>query len=135
VAIGLGGAPPDCGHSATCWLSETAVVVFIFLSVFLEGAMNTQTSPNGGINIVALGWALSAALIILFVMCLVLSFLYPEVPASKGWEAWIALFSVTSIEHPISSIRVWIDGIAFSLVFGWITAAIFGLIYNRLIRR
>jgi hypothetical protein len=106
-----------------------------FLSVFWSGAMNTQTTSNDQVNIVALGWALSAALVILFVMCLVLSFLYPEVPASKGWEAWIALFSVTPIEHPITSIRVWIDGIAFSLVFGWITAAVFGLVYNHLIRR
>jgi hypothetical protein len=97
--------------------------------------MNTQTTANSAVKIVALGWAFSAALVILFVICMVSSFLYPEMPASKGWAAWMALFSVIPIEHPISSIRVWIDGIAFSLVFGWVTAVVLGLVYNRLLSR
>ena len=47
----------------------------------------------------------------------------------------MALFSVTPIEHPISSIRLWIDGIAFSPVFGWVTAVVVGMVYNRLLGR
>jgi heme/copper-type cytochrome/quinol oxidase subunit 1 len=97
--------------------------------------MDTQTTANSPISIVALGLAFSAALVILFVICMVSSFLYPEMPASNGWAAWMALFSVTPIEHPIKSIRVWIDGIAFCLVFGWVTAIVLGLVYNRLIHR
>jgi heme/copper-type cytochrome/quinol oxidase subunit 1 len=95
--------------------------------------MNTQTAGGNPLNIVALGWAISAALIVLFVICLVVSFVFPDLPASQGWSAWIALFSVTPTEHPLLSVRVWIDGIAFSLVFGWVTAVALGLIYNRLI--
>jgi hypothetical protein len=97
--------------------------------------MNTQTAANSPLNIVALGWALSAALIVLFVICLVVSFIFPDLPASQGWAAWISLFSVTVVDRPFTSARVWIDGIVFSLVFGWVTAVVLGLVYNRLIRR
>jgi hypothetical protein len=97
--------------------------------------MNTETTTNSPLNIVALGWAISAALVILFVICLVSSFIFPSLPASQGWSAWIALFSVTPTEHPLMSVRVWIDGVAFSLVFGWLTAVVLGVVYNRLISR
>jgi hypothetical protein len=97
--------------------------------------MNTQTARGNPLNIVALGCGISAALIVLFVICLLASFVFPDLPASQGWAAWIALFSVTPTEHPFLSARVWFDGIAFSLVFGWVTAAVLGLVYNRLISR
>jgi hypothetical protein len=35
----------------------------------------------------------------------------------------------------MNSVRVWIDGIVFSVVFGWITAVVLGTVYNRLIAR
>jgi hypothetical protein len=35
----------------------------------------------------------------------------------------------------MTSVRVWIDGIVFSIVFGWVTGVVLGLVYNRLIRR
>lgn len=97
--------------------------------------MSTQTAVNTPLNIVALGWALSAALVVLFVICLIVSFIFPDLPASQGWAAWISLFSVTVVDRPFTSPRVWFDGIAFSLVFGWVTAVVLGLVYNRLIRR
>jgi len=56
-------------------------------------------------------------------------------PASQGWAAWMALFSVTQTDRPFLSPRIWIDGILFSLFFGWITAVVLGLVYNRLIGR
>jgi hypothetical protein len=90
--------------------------------------MNAQS--NSPLNIVALGWGISAALLILFLVCLISAIAFPNLPASQGWSAWIALFSVS----PITSIRVWIDGVIFSLVFGWVTALVLGLVYNRLIR-
>jgi hypothetical protein len=97
--------------------------------------MDTPTPVNNPLNIVALGWAISAALIVLFVICMISSFVFPGLPAAQGWAAWIALFSVTPTEHPFTSPRVWFDGIAFSLVFGWVTAIVLGLVYNRVIRR
>jgi len=93
--------------------------------------MNTETARGHPLSIVALGWGISAALIVLFVICLVASFVLPDLPASQGWSAWISLFSVTPTAHPFLSVRVWFDGIAFSLVFGWITAVVVGLVYNR----
>jgi hypothetical protein len=83
---------------------------------------------NGRLNVPALGWGLSAALVALFVICLVVALVLPAWPAS---HAWIGLFSVA----PLTSIRVWVNGIVFSLVFGWIIAVVFGSVYNRLIVR
>ena len=90
--------------------------------------MNTQTSANNPLDIVALGWGLSAALVVLFVICLVVALVLPDWQASHGW---IGLFSVA----PMTSVRVWIDGIVFSIVYGWISAVVLGLVYNALIRR
>ena len=91
--------------------------------------MNSKSySP---LNIVALGTALTAALIVLFVICLVSALTFPDLPASQGWTAWLALFSVS----PVNSPRIWIDGIGFSLVFGWVSAVIIGLVYNYLVSR
>jgi hypothetical protein len=73
--------------------------------------MNTQGSTNSPLNIVALGWSLSAALVVLFVICLAVALVFPDWRASHGW---IGLFSVA----PMTSVRVWIDGIVFSIVFG-----------------
>ncbi len=99
--------------------------------------MNTQTAGSKPLNIVAMGWALafSAALIVLFVICMISSFIFPNLPASQGWAAWIALFSVTQTDRPFLSPRIWLDGILFSLLFGWITAVVLGLVYNRIIGR
>jgi hypothetical protein len=93
-----------------------------------EYTMNTQTSANNPLDIAALGWGLSAAPVVLFVICLAVALVFPNWRASHGW---IGLFSVA----PMTSVRVWIDGIVFSIVFGWVTGVVFGLVYNRLIRR
>ena len=90
--------------------------------------MNTQTTQNNPFNIVALGWGLSAALVVLFVICLAVALVLPDWQASHGW---IGLFSVA----PMTSGRVWIDGSVFSIVFGWVTAVVLGLVYNYLVRR
>ena len=87
--------------------------------------MNTQASP---LNIVALGWGLSAALVVLFVICLAVALAFPEWRGSHGW---VGLFSLA----PKTTVRVWIDGIVFSIVFGWVSGVVLGLVYNRLIRR
>jgi hypothetical protein len=90
--------------------------------------MNIQGSANSPLNIIALGWGLSAALVVLFVICLAVALVLPEWRASHGW---IGLFSVA----PMTWVRVWIDGIVFSIVFGWVTGVVLGLVYNQLIRR
>ena len=78
------------------------------------------------LNVIALGWALSVALVVLFVVSLLVALLLPDLGVS---HAWVGLFSAA----PLDSSRVWIEGIIFSVVFGWITAGVFGAVYNRLI--
>ena len=79
-------------------------------------------------NITALGWALSAMLIVLFVICLAVALAFPGLSAT---HAWVGLFSPA----PMTSSRVWIDGVIFSIAFGWVSAAVLGIVYNRLIAR
>jgi hypothetical protein len=93
-----------------------------------DEAMNMNSKRGSPLNVVALGWGLSAALVVLFAVCLVVGLAFP------GWQAshaWIGLFSVA----PLNSIRVWIDGVVFSIVFGWVAAVVFGFTYNRLLGR
>ena len=82
----------------------------------------------GRLNIVALGAALSAVLVTLFVIYLLVALIFPEWPAAHGW---IRLFSVA----PISSGRVWVDGMVANVAFGWVSAIVLCLVYNSLIRR
>jgi hypothetical protein len=93
-----------------------------------EDTINTQPSTKSPLNIAALGWGLSAALVVLFVICVAVALVWPGWRASHGW---IGLFSVA----PMTSVRVWIDGIVFSIVFGWVAAVVLGLVYNAVIRR
>ena len=90
--------------------------------------MNSQARADSPPSIAAPGWGLTAALAVLFVICLAVALVFPDWRASHGW---IGLFSVA----PMTSVRVWIDGIVFSIVFGWVSAVVLGLVYNRLIRR
>ena len=91
--------------------------------------MTINTVESGRpLDVVALGYALSAALVVLFVVSLIVALLFPDLRVS---HAWVGLFSAA----PLDSSRVWIEGIIFSVVFGWITAGVFGAVYNRLIAR
>ena len=91
--------------------------------------MTPVIQPSSPFNTIALGWALSATLVVLFMICLGAALVLPE-----SWPAshrWVGLFSLA----PLTSLRVWIDGIVFSIVFGWISAVLLCLVYNSLIRR
>ena len=83
---------------------------------------------NSRLNLVAFGWALSGTLVILFVICEVAAVILP------GWQLthnWLMLFSGAEV----GTLRNLIEGIAASIVFGWITAAFLVAIYNRLLRK
>ena len=83
---------------------------------------------NSKLNLVAFGWALSGALVVLLVLCEAAAMLLP------GWQLahnWLMLFSTAEA----GSLRNLIDGVIFSAFFGWVTAAVLVLIYNRLVRR
>ncbi len=81
---------------------------------------------SGPIHFVALGTAVSAALVVLFVLCWIVAFAAPGlVSASHGW---ITLFTTA----PVGSLRALIEGVIWSIVFGWIIAGVMAPIYNRI---
>lgn len=80
------------------------------------------------LDLVAFGWALSGALVLLLILCEAAAFVLP------GWQLahnWLGLFSTAEI----GSLRNLFDGIVASLIFGWVTAAVLVTIYNRLVGR
>ncbi len=89
--------------------------------------MSTQLARYHPINIAGLGWGFSAALVVLFVLCLLVGLFFPLRVA----HGWVELFSIA----PINSARVWAEGIAYSFVAGWIAAIILGVVYNRISAR
>ena len=83
---------------------------------------------NLKLNLVAFGWALSGALVVMLVLCEAVAFIVP------GWQLahnWLGLFSTAEV----GSLRNLFDGVIASVIFGWITAAVLVTIYNRLITR
>lgn len=83
--------------------------------------------PQARLSISGLGWGLSAALVVLFVLCM-LSALFLPMRAAHGW---VALLSAA----PLDSTRVWVDGLLWSIVVGWLLALVFGTVYNWIIAR
>ena len=79
------------------------------------------------LSISGLGWGFSAALVVLFVLCMLAALFMPMRVA----HGWVALFS----DAPIGSTRVWIDGLIWSVVAGWLIALVFGTVYNLIVAR
>ena len=75
------------------------------------------------INIVALGVAASATLVVLYVLCAVVAMALPDIALS---HAWLTLFT----KAPIGSMWGLIEGIIWSIVFGWVIALVLGSVYN-----
>jgi hypothetical protein len=88
----------------------------------------TVKAASGLINIVALGWALSAALVVLYVICALAGMIFPEALLTHGW---LSLFSTA----PLGTLKSFVDGIVGSIGFAWVTAFVLGLVYNRLASR
>lgn len=85
------------------------------------------THAHSRLSISGLGWGFSAALVVLFVLCM-LAALFMPIRLAHGW---VALFS----DAPTSSTRIWIDGLVWSVVAGWLIATVFGTVYNWIIAR
>jgi len=78
------------------------------------------------LNLTAFGMAASAALVVLFVVCWLVAALLPGlVTASHGW---ITLFTTA----PVASGGALVQGVIWSIVFGWIIALVMVPVYNRL---
>jgi hypothetical protein len=79
------------------------------------------------VSVTAAGWALAITFVVLFAICLIAAQMFPGVPLAHNW---VRLYSAA----PMNSGQVWIEGIIASVVFGWITAIVLGLSYNRFAR-
>lgn len=79
------------------------------------------------LSISGLGWGFSAALVVLFVLCM-LAALFMPMRAAHGY---VALFS----DAPFGSTRLWVDGLIWSIVAGWLMALVFGTVYNWIVAR
>lgn len=79
-------------------------------------------------NLMATGCALTSALVGLFVICYLLSFVWPTSGLAHGW---VSLFAT----HPENPGRTLVEGIVGSAVAAWIGSVLFVPIYNRMIGR
>ena len=85
------------------------------------------TKAQARLSISGLGWGFSAALVVLFLLCM-LSALFMPMRAAHGW---VSLLS----DAPISSTRIWVEGLIWSVVAGWLIALVFGTVYNWIVAR
>ena len=80
---------------------------------------------SGPVNIVALGSALTATFVLLYVLCFLSAVLFPNASLT---HAWLGLYSTA----PVGSVRGLVEGIIWNVVFAWIAAITFGATYNSL---
>jgi hypothetical protein len=105
---------------------------FILLG-YQEASMPTVTNDNLAsrahgvqpMNLVATGWALTCALVGLYVLCYLAAFAWPTAGLAHGW---LALFAT----EPGNVVRTFVEGVAGSTVGAWVAAAFFVPTYNRL---
>ena len=71
-------------------------------------------------------WGLSAALVVLYVLCWLATFVAPGLA-----HGWLGLFST----EPPGSVTGLVVGIVVSIVMGWIAAAVLVTVYNASLRR
>jgi hypothetical protein len=92
----------------------------------MEGVM-AIAHPHARLSISGLGWGFSAVLVVLFVLCMLAALFLPMRPAHGG----VALFS----DAPLGSARLWVEGLIWSVVAGWLIALVFGTVYNWIVAR
>jgi hypothetical protein len=89
--------------------------------------MTTLDTSHAGMNGVAAGWALSAVLVIFFLICALLALFWPTSAFGQGW---VALFAT-----PGGSIAGLAEGVLASIATAWLVAGVFVCVYNRLLPR
>jgi len=78
------------------------------------------------IHLGAFAVAISAALVVLFILCWLVAALLPGLEGAS--HGWITLFS----KAPVGSVRALIEGVIWSIIFGWIIAIVMVPTYNRI---
>src|SRR5512146_3083162 len=85
----------------------------------------SQVVDQGPVFIVPLAWGLSAAFVVLFILCFLAALLFPTASLAHNW---LGLFSTA----PVGSVAQLIEGVIWNVLLAWIAAVIFGVVYNRL---
>jgi hypothetical protein len=80
------------------------------------------------LNLVAVGWALTSALVGLFVLCYLAAFVWPTSGLAHGW---VSLFAT----QPGNVGLTLVEGIVGSGAAAWLGAVLFVPVYNRLASR
>ena len=62
--------------------------------------MNTRPSANNPLDVIALGWGFSVALVVQFVICLAVALVLPDWRASHGWIGAARLAAIPAGESP-----------------------------------
>jgi hypothetical protein len=78
---------------------------------------------NGPVHIVPLGWGLTATFVVLFILFFIAALLFPNAELTHNW---LSLYST----RPMGSVGQLIEGVIWNVVFAWIAAIVFGLVYN-----
>jgi hypothetical protein len=82
--------------------------------------------PRMELSLPAFGWGLSAALVVLYLLCWLAVLIAPGLA-----HGWLALFST----EPAGSVGSLVIGVIVNIVMGWITAAVLVPVYNAVARR
>jgi hypothetical protein len=90
--------------------------------------MTTLDTSHARMNSVAVGWALSAVLVIFFLICALVAFFWPTSAFGQGW---VALFATT----PDSSIAILAEGVFGSILTAWFVTGVFVGVHNCLLSR
>ncbi len=85
------------------------------------------THAHSRLSINGLGWGFSAAFVVLFVLSMLAAWFMPM----RAAHGYVALLS----DAPAGSARIWIEGLLWSLVAGWLIALVFGTVYNWTVAR
>lgn len=83
---------------------------------------------NEPIDLVATGWALTSALVGLFILCDILANVWPASALAPGW---IRLFAT----EPDNIAHTFVEGVLGNAVVAWIAALLFVPVYNRVAGR
>ena len=90
--------------------------------------MPTVQTTHAPMNGIAAGWALSAVLVVLFLVCVAIALLWPTTAFGQGWQMVLATL-------PGGSIAAFVEVILGAIAIGWLVAIMFGGIYNQLLSR
>ena len=88
----------------------------------------TNLATRRTLSTLGLGIAASVALIVLFVVCALAGLAFPNLQAT---HAWVGLFTLS----PVTSPQAWLEGIFFSLIFGFLAGSIVAATHNAVAAR